>query len=153
MVFKVYGYCLNSSFLFFLFGVFSLLFVFFGGYVVNLVVIIVVMCVGEDVDKDLVKCYWVVVIVGLVYILFGIFVGLVMILVVVMFGILIEVVVGLVFFGVFVFFIGEVMKFVEIRDSVVIIFVIIVFGISFFGVLGVFWGLLVGGVFMVLMIV
>lgn len=149
-VLKAYGYQPNSNFLFSLSGVFSLLSAPFGGHAVNLAAITAAMCAGEDADKNPEKRYWAAVTAGVVYILFGVFAGLVMILVAATPGILIEAVAGLALLGALAFSIGEATKSAETRDSAVITFAITASGISFFGVSGAFWGLLAGGAFMAL---
>lgn len=149
-VLKAYGYQPNSSFLFSLSGMFSLLSAPFGGHAVNLAAITAAMCAGEDADKDPAKRYWAAVTAGVVYILFGVFAGLVMTLVAATPGILIEAVAGLALLGALAFSVGEATKSAETRDSAVITFAITASGISFFGVSGAFWGLLAGGAFMAL---
>jgi len=150
-VLKAYGYHPNSSSLFTLSGVFSLLSAPFGGHAVNLAAITAAMCAGEDAHKDPKQRYWAAAAAGIVYVLFGLFAGLVMTLVAATPGILIEAVAGLALLGALAFSIGEATKAAETRDSAIVTFAITASGVSFFGVSGAFWGLLAGGAFMALM--
>ncbi|MGV2976277.1 benzoate/H(+) symporter BenE family transporter [Roseibium alexandrii] len=150
-VLRAFGYQPNSSSLFTLSGVFSLLSAPFGGHAVNLAAITAAMCAGEDAHKDPAARYWAAVFAGVIYVLFGLFAGLVMAFVAATPGILIEAVAGLALLGALAFSIGEATKDAETRDSAIITFAITASGVSFFGVSGAFWGLLAGGAFMALM--
>jgi benzoate membrane transport protein len=150
-VLRAFGYQPNSSSLFTLSGVFSLVSAPFGGHAVNLAAITAAMCAGEDAHKDPAARYWAAVFAGVIYILFGLFAGLVMAFVAATPGILIEAVAGLALLGALAFSIGEATKEAETRDSAIITFAITASGVSFFGVSGAFWGLLAGGAFMALM--
>jgi benzoate membrane transport protein len=109
------------------------------------------MCAGEDAHKDPAARYWAAVFAGVIYVLFGLFAGLVMAFVAATPGILIEAVAGLALLGALAFSIGEATKEAETRDSAIITFAITASSVSFFGVSGAFWGLLAGGAFMALM--
>ncbi|WP_420410752.1 benzoate/H(+) symporter BenE family transporter [Roseibium sp.] len=150
-VLRAYGYQPNSGPLFTLSGIFSLLSAPFGGHAVNLAAITAAMCAGEDAHKDPERRYWAAAASGAIYILFGLFAGLVMAFVAATPGILIEAVAGLALLGALAFSIGEATKAAETRDSAIITFAITASGVSFFGVSGAFWGLLAGGAFMALM--
>lgn len=150
-VLKAYGYHPESGQLFTLSGLFSLLSAPFGGHAVNLAAITAAMCAGEDAHKDPKQRYWAAAASGAVYVLFGLFAGLVMTLVAATPGILIEAVAGLALLGALAFSIGEATKAAETRDSAIVTFAITASGVSFFGVSGAFWGLLAGGAFMTLM--
>jgi len=149
-VLKAYGYEPKSGPLFTLSGVFSLMSAPFGGHAVNLAAITAAMCAGEDAHKDPGQRYWAAVTSGVVYVLFGLFAGLVMAFVAATPSILIEAVAGLALLGAFAFSIAEATKSAETRDSAIITFMVTASGVSFFGVSGAFWGLLAGGAFMAL---
>ena len=150
-VLRAYGYQPNSGQLFTLSGLFSLLSAPFGGHAVNLAAITAAMCAGEDAHKDPKQRYWASAAAGVVYVLFGLFAGLVMTFVAATPAVLIEAVAGLALLGAFAFSIGEATKAAETRDSSIITFAITASGVSFFGISGAFWGLLAGGAFMALM--
>jgi benzoate membrane transport protein len=122
----------------------------FGGHAVNLAAITASMCAGEDAHKDPAKRYWAAVTAGAVYVLFGLFAGLVMAFVAATPTILIEAVAGLALLGAFAFSISEATKAPADRDSAIITFMVTASGVSFLGVSGAFWGLLAGGAFMAL---
>ncbi|KZM50212.1 benzoate/H(+) symporter BenE family transporter [Labrenzia sp. OB1] len=149
-VLRAYGYQPNSGALFTLSGVFSLLSAPFGGHAVNLAAITAAMCAGDDAHKDPGQRYWAAASAGAVYILFGLFAGLVMTFVAATPSILIEAVAGLALLSAFAFSIGEATKAAGTRDSAIITFAVTASGVSFFGVSGAFWGLLAGGAFMAL---
>jgi len=149
-VLKAYGYEPQSGQLFTLSGIFSLLSAPFGGHAVNLAAITAAMCAGNDAHSDPGQRYWAAATAGAVYILFGLFAGLVMAFVAATPSILIEAVAGLALLGAFAFSIGEATKSAETRDSAIITFMVTASGVSFYGVSGAFWGLLAGGAFMVL---
>lgn len=149
-VLKAYGYDPKSGPLFTLSGVFSLLSAPFGGHAVNLAAITAAMCAGEDAHKDPGQRYWAAATSGAIYVLFGLFAGLVMTFVAATPSILIEAVAGLALLGAFAFSISEATKAVETRDSAIITFMVTASGVSFLGVSGAFWGLLAGGAFMAL---
>jgi len=149
-VLKAYGYEPHSGPLFTLSGVFSLLSAPFGGHAVNLAAITAAMCAGEDAHKDPAERYWAAATAGAVYVLFGLFAGLVMAFVAATPSILIEAVAGLALLSAFAFSIGEATKSPDTRDSAIITFMVTASGVSFFGVSGAFWGLLAGGAFMAL---
>ncbi|MHA7773059.1 benzoate/H(+) symporter BenE family transporter [Roseibium sp. M-1] len=147
-VLSAYGYKPKSGPLFTLSGIFSLLSAPFGGHAVNLAAITAAMCANEDAHKDPERRYWAAVFAGAVYVLFGLFAGLVMAFVAKTPAILIEAVAGLALLGALAFSVGEATKTPETRDSAIITFLVTASGVSFFGVSGAFWGLLAGGVFM-----
>ena len=149
-VLKAYGYAPQSGPLFTLSGLFSLLSAPFGGHAVNLAAITAAMCAGEDAHKDPTQRYWAAAASGLIYVLFGLFAGLVMAFVAATPAILIEAVAGLALLGAFAFSIGDATKSAETRDSAIITFMVTASGVSFLGVSGAFWGLLAGGAFMAL---
>ncbi|WJS00877.1 benzoate/H(+) symporter BenE family transporter [Roseibium aggregatum] len=149
-VLSAYGYHPKSGPLFTLSGVFSVLSAPFGGHAVNLAAITAAMCAGEDAHKDPAKRYWAAVTAGAVYILFGLFAGLVMAFVAATPTILIEAVAGLALLGAFAFSISEATKAPADRDSAIITFMVTASGVSFLRVSGAFWGLLAGGAFMAL---
>lgn len=149
-VLKAYGYQPRSGPLFTLTGLFSLLSAPFGGHAVNLAAITAALCAGEDAHKDPASRYWAAATAGAVYVLFGLFAGLVMSFVAVTPAVLIEAVAGLALLGAFAFSIGEATKTPESRDSAIITFVVTASGVGFLGVSGAFWGLLAGGAFMAL---
>ncbi|MEP3429551.1 MAG: benzoate/H(+) symporter BenE family transporter [Roseibium sp.] len=150
-VLRAFGYKPNSGPLFTLTGIFSLLSAPFGGHAVNLAAITAAMCAGEDAHKDPKQRYWAAAASGLLYIVIGLFAGLVMAFVAATPSILIEAVAGLALLGALAFSIGEATKSAETRDSAIVTFAITASGISFFGVSGAFWGLIAGGAFMALM--
>jgi len=149
-VLMAYGYRPDSSSLFTLSGIFSLLSAPFGGHAVNLAAITAAMCAGEDAHKDPGERYWAAATAGAVYILFGLFAGLVMTFVAATPAVLIEAVAGLALLSAFAFSIGEATKSADTRDSAIITFAVTASGVGFFGVSGAFWGLLAGGIFMAL---
>lgn len=71
---KVYKYKVFVLVVLNVMGFLNVFIVFFGGYVINFVVIIVVICMSFEVDKDLSKCYWVSIVGGVFYIIMVFFV-------------------------------------------------------------------------------
>ncbi|GAA0782090.1 benzoate transporter BenE [Roseibium denhamense] len=149
-VLRAYGYQPRTGSLFTISGIFSLLSAPFGGHAVNLAAITAAMCANEDAHPDPAQRYWAAITGGIVYILFGLFAGVVMTLVAATPAILIEAVAGLALLGALAFSISEATKDAATRDSAIITFAVTASGISFLGVSGAFWGLLAGGAFLAL---
>jgi benzoate membrane transport protein len=149
-VLRVNGYEPVAGPLFTATGVFSALSAPFGGHAVNLAAITAAMCAGEDAHKDPARRYWAAIIAGIGYIVIGLLAGAVTAFVALSPTILIEAVGGLALIGAFSGSAMAAFKEVETREAAAVTFLVTASGVSFAGISGAFWGLLAGGVVMLL---
>jgi benzoate membrane transport protein len=149
-VLRVNGYEPVAGPLFTMTGIFSLLSAPFGGHAVNLAAITAAMCAGEDAHKDPARRYWAAIIAGFGYVLIGLAAGAVTAFVALSPSILIEAVGGLALIAAFSGSAMAAFKEPETREAATVTFLVTASGISFAGISGAFWGLLVGGAVMLL---
>ena len=149
-VLKINGFEPEAGPLFISTGLFSGLAALFGGSALNLAAITAAMCAGDEAHPDPAKRYWTAVIAGLAYVDFGIFAGAITAIVSVAPPLLIESVAGLALLGTFSG--SMVAAFTEIRhrEAAALTFLVTASGLTFFGIGGAFWGLLAGGILMLL---
>jgi benzoate membrane transport protein len=131
-------------------GFFSLLSAPFGGHAVNLAAITAAMCAGEDAHADPKRRYWAAIIGGVGYIILGLLAGVVTAFVALAPPILIQAVAGLALVGAFSGSAVAAFKEPDTREAAAITFLITASGLSFGGISGAFWGLMAGGLMMVL---
>ena len=131
-------------------AVFSLASNFFGGHAVNLAAITAAMCAQPDADADPARRYWAAVISGTVYIGFGLIAGAATAFIATSPPLLIEAVAGLALFGALANALMQALQEDAHREAALITFLLTASGLSFFGIGGAFWGLLGGGLVLVL---
>ena len=131
-------------------GFFSLLSAPFGGHAVNLAAITAAMCAGEDAHADPKRRYWAAIIGGVGYIILGLLAGVVTAFVALAPPILIQAVAGLALVGAFSGSAVAAFREPDTREAAAITFLITASGLSFGGISGAFWGLMAGGLMMVL---
>ena len=132
-------------------GVFSFLAAPFGGVATNLAAITAAMLAGEEAGANRDARYVGAVVCGVVYCVFGLFAGVVIAFVSLAPSVLIEAVAGLALIGAFTAVAMNAIKVEEERPAAAITFLAAASGISILGVSGAFWGLLAGGLMLVLM--
>ena len=144
-VLKSNGYDVQSGKWFTVTGMFSLFGAPFGGHAVNLAAITAAMCAGEDAHPDKDKRYWAAIIAGFGYVVLGLFAGAVTAFVSLAPSVLIEAVAGLALIGAFSAAARAAFDAEDSREASAVTFLLTASGISIFGVSGAFWGLLAGG--------
>jgi benzoate membrane transport protein len=149
-VLKVNHYDPKPGPLFAVTGVFSLLAAPFGGHAVNLAAITAAMCAGQDAHADPARRYWAALISGVGYVILGLLAGAVTAFVALAPPILIEAVAGLALVGAFSGSAVAAFQAPETREAAAITFLVTASGVSFGGVSGAFWGLVVGGLMLAL---
>jgi len=149
-VLKVNHYDPKPGLLFTVTGLFSLLSAPFGGHAVNLAAITAAMCAGEDAHPDPQRRYWAAIVSGIGYIILGLAAGAVTAFVALAPPILIQAVAGLALVGAFSGSAMAAFKEPETREAAAITFLVTASGVSFAGISGAFWGLLAGGLMLVL---
>ncbi len=150
-VLAVNGYHPQPGPLFVATGIFSILGAPFGGHTVNLAAITAALCAGPDAHPDPKRRYWAAMIAGLLYVIvFGLLAGFAAAFIGASPPILIEAVAGLALLGAFgSSLMGAVNAPVD-REAAVVTLLVTASGVSFFGISGAFWGLIAGGVVMML---
>ncbi|TCR92133.1 benzoate/H(+) symporter BenE family transporter [Rhizobium sp. BK376] len=131
-------------------GLFSILSAPFGGHAVNLAAITAAMCAGQDAHADPSRRYWAAVVAGMAYIVLGLLAGAVTAFVGLAPPILIEAVAGLALVAAFSGSAMAAFQHAETREAAAITFLVTASGVSFAGISGAFWGLLAGGLMMLL---
>ncbi len=149
-VLKVNGYEPKPGPLFAVTGLFSLLSAPFGGHAVNLAAITAAMCAGHDAHPDPARRYWAALVAGIGYVIIGLLAGAVTAFVALAPPILIQAVAGLALVGAFSSSAMSAFQAPETREASAITFLVTASGVSFGGISGAFWGLLAGGLMMVL---
>jgi benzoate membrane transport protein len=149
-VLKVNNYEPNPGPLFAVTGLFSLLATPFGGHAVNLAAITAAMCAGSDAHPDPARRYWAAVNAGIFYVIFGLGAGVVTAFVGLAPPILIQAVAGLALVSAFAGSALNAFKDPAHREAAAVTFLVTASGITFLGISGAFWGLLAGGLMMVL---
>ena len=132
-------------------GVFSILFVPFGSHAVNLAAITAAMMSGEEAGENRNKRYTASVVCGMAYVVFGLFAGVTTAFVSLAPGVLIAAVAGLALFASFstsalVAFTNQ-----RARPAAAVAFLASASGMSLFGISGAFWGLLAGGLMLLIL--
>lgn len=132
-------------------GFFSLLGAPFGGHSVNLAAITAAMMSGEEAGPDRDKRYTAAVVCGLAYVIFGLFAGVTTAFVSLAPGILIAAVAGLALFASFTN--AALAAFTNERErlAAAVTFFASASGMSIFGISGAFWGLLAGGLMLLIL--
>lgn len=149
-VLKANGYAPKTGPLLATTGVFSVLAAPFGGVATNLAAITAAMLAGDEAGDDRKARYVGAVVCGIVYCLFGLFASLVIAFVSLAPSVLIEAVAGLALIGAFTAAAVNAFKVEAERPAAAITFLAAASGISILGVSGAFWGLLAGGLMLVL---
>jgi benzoate membrane transport protein len=149
-VMKVNRYEPKPGPLFAVTGLFSLLSAPFGGHAVNLAAITAAMCAGPDAHPDPARRYWAVLICGICYLILGPLAGAVTTSVALAPPILIQAVAGLALVGAFSGSAMAAFQAPESREAAAITFLVTASGVSFAGISGAFWGLLAGGLMLLL---
>lgn len=150
-VMKVNGYHTRPGPLFAFTGIFSLFSAPFGGHAVNLAAITAAMCAGPDAHPDPARRYWAVLVCGICYLILGPLAGAVTASVALAPPILIQAVAGLALVGAFSGSAMAAFTEPESREAAAITFLVTASGVSFGGISGAFWGLLAGGLMLVLL--
>ena len=149
-VLKVNHYDPKPGLLFAVTGLFSLLSAPFGSHAVNLAAVTAAMCAGQDAHPDPKRRYWAALIAGVGYVVFGLLAGAVTAFVALAPTILIEAVAGLALVGAFSSSAMSAFQAPDSREAAAITFLVTASGVSFGGISGAFWGLIAGGLMLVL---
>lgn len=131
-------------------GLFGIVSVLFGGMLVNLAAITAALCAGPDAHADPAKRYWSTVVTGLAYIGLGLSAGLAAALVVAAPPLLIEAVAGLALLNSFAGAMATALAHEDERLPATITFLVAGSGTAVFGIGAAFWGLLAGGLLLLL---
>jgi benzoate membrane transport protein len=140
-----FGFKPNAGAMFGWTELFSLASAPFGGHAVNLAAITTAICAGHEAHPDPDKRYWAAVVGGATYIGFGLTAGAAIAFISLSPPILIAAVAGLALFGALSTSLVNAMTSERDREAALITFLVTVSGMTFFGISGVFWGLLAGG--------
>ncbi|MEE2980221.1 MAG: benzoate/H(+) symporter BenE family transporter [Pseudomonadota bacterium] len=140
-----FGYKLDAGAMFGWTGMFSLASAPFGGHAVNLAAITTAICAGEEAHPDPDKRYWAAIVGGVTYIIFGLTAGAAIAFISLSPPILIASVAGLALIGALSSSLVSSLGSERDREAALITFLVTASGLSFFGISGVFWGLLAGG--------
>ncbi|MEP1444250.1 MAG: benzoate/H(+) symporter BenE family transporter [Hyphomicrobiales bacterium] len=147
---KTFGYPLRPRLWFSTTGALSLLAAPFGGVAVNLAAITAAIVSSEEAHPDKDKRYWASITNGLGYIFFGLTAAGITAFVSLAPTILIQAVAGLALIGAFTNATLSAFKEPTEREAAAVTFLMTASGMSLFGISGAFWGLLAGGLVMVL---
>ena len=147
---KTFGYPLRPSLWFSTTGALSVLAAPFGGVAVNLAAITAAIVSSEEAHPDKDKRYWASITNGVFYILFGLTAAGITAFVSLAPAILIQAVAGLALIGAFTNATLAAFKEPTDREAAAVTFLMTASGMSLFGISGAFWGLLAGGLVMVL---
>jgi benzoate membrane transport protein len=131
-------------------GIFSVLGGLFGGVPVNMAAITAAMCASEDSNPEPSRRYWAAIIGGFGYIALGLIAGGIIAFVSLAPPILLQAVAGLGLIGAFSNAAFAAYREPETREAAAITFLVTASGLSFAGISGAFWGLIAGGLMMVL---
>ncbi len=140
-----FGFKLDAGAMFGWTGLFSLASAPFGGHAVNLAAITTAICAGEEAHSAPDKRYWAAVVGGATYIVFGLTAGAAIAFISLSPPILIAAVAGLALFSALSTSLVSAMTSERDREAALITFLVTASGMAFFGISGVFWGLLAGG--------
>jgi benzoate membrane transport protein len=131
-------------------GLSSVLVAFVGAVPANMAAITAAMCASEDAHPDPARRYWAAIVGGFAYILLGLVAGGIIAFVSLAPPILLQAVAGLGLVGAFSNAAFAAYRDPETREAAAITFLVTASGLSFAGISGAFWGLVAGGVMMVL---
>jgi benzoate membrane transport protein len=143
-VLNTFGYRPDAGAMFSWTGLFSLASAPFGGHAVNLAAITTAICAGNEAHPDPDKRYWAAIVGGINYIAFGLTASAAIVFITISPPILIAAVAGLALFGALSASFVSAMESVPDREAALITFLVTASGMTFFGISGVFWGLLAG---------
>ena len=148
-VLNSFGYRPNAGAMFGWTGLFSLASAPFGGHAVNLAAITTAICAGDEAHPDPTKRYWAAVVGGAIYVVFGLTAGAAVAFIGISPPIVVAAVAGLALLGALaaslVAALAPAAGTETDREAALITFLITASGVTFFGIGGVFWGLLGGG--------
>lgn len=131
-------------------GLFSMLCAPFGGHAVNLSAIVAALCAGPDAHPDPARRYWAAIFMGVFSVFLGLLASLVIALVQAAPPLLIETVAGLALLGPLAASLKAALDSEPEREAAIVTFVVAASGLSFAGVGAAFWGLIAGGVILLL---
>lgn len=131
-------------------GIFSVLAAPFGGHAINMAAITAAMCAGEDAHSDPDRRYWAAMVAGMGYIVLGLLAGIVTAFVSIAPAILIQAVAGLALISAFSGATVTAFQDAKTREAAAVTFLVSASGISVAGISGAFWGLIAGGVIMMI---
>lgn len=131
-------------------GLFSVLCAPFGGHAVNLSAIVAALCAGPDAHPDPARRYWAAIFMGVFSVFLGLLASLVIALVQAAPPLLIETVAGLALLGPLAASLKAALDSEPEREAAIVTFVVAASGLSFAGVGAAFWGLIAGGVILLL---
>lgn len=140
-----FGYRPDAGSMFRWTGAFGLVAAPFGCHAVNLAAITAAICAGDDAHPDPARRYWSAVVAGVVYIVFGLTAGMAVSFIRVSPPILIEAVAGLALLGALATSFVSAMAEARDREAALVTLLVTASGVTFFGIGGAFWGLVVGG--------
>jgi benzoate membrane transport protein len=123
---------------------------FFGGHVVNLSAITAALCAGPEAGPDRARRYIASIAAGGIYIVLGLFAGLAAAFITASPPLLIQAVAGLALFGSLAAALTAALTDETHRLSAIVTFITTASGIGLFGIGAAFWGLLAGGLFLLL---
>jgi benzoate membrane transport protein len=126
-------------------GLFTLLAAPFGGHAVNLAAITAALCAGPDAHFDPAKRYWAAIVAGATYIVFGLLAGAATGLIAISPPVLIEAIAGIALLGALGGALVGMVTEASGREAALITFLVTASGLTYLGISGAFWGLLVGG--------
>jgi benzoate membrane transport protein len=149
-IMKAHGYELPSGPIFAATGAASVVTGFLGAVPVNLAAITAAMCASEDAHPNPARRYWASIVCGLAYFGIGPIVGGIIAFVSMAPPILLQAVAGLGLIGAFSNAAFAAWREPETREAAAITFLVTASGATFAGISGAFWGLVAGGVMMVL---
>lgn len=131
-------------------GVFSILGAPFGGHTVNLSAIVAALCAGPDADPDPAKRWWAAISMGGFSVVLGLMASLVVAVVQAAPPLLIETVAGLALLGPLALALKAALEGDDLREAAVVTFVVAASGLSIAGIGAAFWGLIAGGMIVLL---
>ncbi|ASJ71489.1 benzoate/H(+) symporter BenE family transporter [Granulosicoccus antarcticus] len=127
-------------------GLFSLLTSPFGAHGINLAAITAAMFCSPDAHTDPARRYWSAAFAGMAYLVLGALAGLTGLFVTMVPGVLVEAIAGLALLGSFSSAIVAALSDLKQREASAVTFLFAASGLTFLGVGGAFWGLLIGAV-------
>jgi benzoate membrane transport protein len=116
----------------------------FGGIPINLAAITAAMCASPEAHADSTRRWWASVVAGLVYMLMGLFSGLITTFIALSSPVLISAVAGIALFGALASSLAGAAAEPSERDAAMVTFLLSASGLQLFGIGGAFWGLLAG---------
>lgn len=147
-VLKAHGYPTQAPLVLSVSGLATMLAAPFGGHACNYAAITAAMCMGEEVHRDPARRYWAAIAAGASYVGFGLFAGFAAGFVALAPIVLIEAVAGLALMGAFAGAAASAFAKPEDREAAAVTLLATASGVSLLGVSGAFWGLLAGGLVM-----